>query len=150
MPPSTLGRESAPKNPCISTQTWWVDQGGELVSIPRRGRSEDSGPGATPLPRPTDGSAQAGKRHPRAARAAEEGPQVRLCAHRGDSQRPARVRLDSEGVRHADGRAQVRPGKGGAVPEPVPDQPVEDRWGALRPAARGADWPLQPLVPFLS
>src|SRR5439155_16456447 len=94
---------------------------------------------------PTDGSAQAGERHPCAPGTAEEGPQVRLGTHRGDPQQSARVRLYREGVRHAHGRAEVRPGQGRPVPEPVPDQPVEDRRWPLRPAARGADWPLQPL-----
>ena len=65
---------------------------------------------------------------------------------RGDPRRPARVRLDREGARHADGGAEVRPGEGGAVPEPVPDQPVEDGRRALRPAAHGADWALQPVA----
>ena len=55
---------------------------------------------------------------------------------RGDPQQPARVRRDREGLRHADGGAEVRAGEGGAVPEPVPDQPVEDGRRPLRPPAR--------------
>ena len=35
--------------------------------------------------------------------------------------------------------------KAAAVPQPVQDQPVEDRRRPLRPPAGGADWPLQPL-----
>ena len=59
--------------------------------------------------------------------------------------RPARVRLDGEGLRHADGGAEVRPRQGGAAAQPVPDQPVEDRRRPVRPPAPRADWPLQPL-----
>ena len=63
-----------------------------------------------------------------------------------DPPRSARVRLDREGLRHADGGAEVRPREGGPAAQPVPDQPVEDGRRPLRPPAPRADWPLQPLA----
>ena len=63
---------------------------------------------------------------------------------RADPARAARVRLDREGLRHADGGAEVRPREGCASAQPVPHQPVEDGRRALRPPASRADWPLQP------
>ena len=65
---------------------------------------------------------------------------------RGDPRRAARVRLDREGVRHADGGAEVRPREGGAPAQPVPHQSVEDGRRPVRPTAARADWPLQPPV----
>ena len=56
----------------------------------------------------------------------------------GDPARSARVRLDREGLRHAHGRAQVRPRQGGPAAQPVPDQPVEDGGRPLRAPARRA------------
>ena len=105
---------------------------------------EDAGAGPAAVARPTDGGSQAGERHPRPARPAEEGPEGRTGPDRGDPARSARVRLDREGVRHADGGAQVRAREGGPAPQPVPDQPVEDGRRSLRAPARRADWPLQP------
>ena len=63
---------------------------------------------------------------------------------RADPPRAARVRLDREGLRHADGGAEVRPREGCAPAQPVPHQPVEDGRRPLRPPAARADWPLQP------
>ena len=65
---------------------------------------------------------------------------------RADPRRAARVRLDREGVRHADGRAEVRPREGSAPAQPVPHQPVEDGRRPLRPPAARADCPLQPVA----
>ena len=64
---------------------------------------------------------------------------------RADPARAARVRVDREGVRHAHGRAEVRPREGCPPVQPVPHQPVEDGRRPLRPPAARADCPLQPL-----
>src|SRR5207248_8256102 len=47
---------------------------------------------------------------------------------------------------HPDGGAEVRAREGCALPQRVPDQPVEDRGRAVRPAARRAHRPLQQQV----
>ena len=59
----------------------------------------------------------------------------------------AGVRLDGQGVRHAHGGAEVRSGEGGTSPEPLPDQPVQDRRRPLRAAAHRARRALQPPLP---
>ena len=106
-----------------------------VTSITRRGGNEDSGPGPRTIPRPTDGSSEEGERHPREAGATEEGPQNGSRQDRKDPDQSPRVRGDREGLRHADGGPQVRAGEGGAVPEPGPDQPVEDGRRAFGPPA---------------
>ena len=58
---------------------------------------------------------EAGERDPGPAGAAEEGPEGRARPDRVDPARAARVRRDREGVRHAHGRAEVRPRQGGAA-----------------------------------
>src|SRR4051794_19318050 len=102
------------------------------------GGVENAGPGSSPLARPADGSPQAGQRHPRPARQAEEGPQGRHGPDRGRAHGPARVCRDREGLRHAHGSPEVRSREGGALPQPVPHQPVEDGRRPLRAAARRA------------
>src|SRR5205085_1058461 len=77
------------------------------ASIPRRGH-QDAGAGAGSIARPAHGRPPARERHPRAPREAEEGPEGRSGQDRGDPPRPARVRVHGEGLRHADGRAEVR------------------------------------------
>ena len=59
---------------------------------------------------------------------------------------PAAVRRDREGRRHPHGRPEVRAREGGTVPEPVPDQPIQDRGRPLRAAAHGAGGPAAPLT----
>src|SRR6266566_1953826 len=105
------------------------------TSIPRRGGNEDSGEGARQVARPAHGSSQARKRHQGETRPAQKGFESGARSDRQDPQQPTRVRRDREGVRHADGRAQVRSGEGGAFPEPSPHQPVEDGGRPLRPPA---------------
>ena len=74
--------------------------------------------------------------------------EVRQRLDRADPRRAAGVRLDREGLRHADGGAEVRSREGGPPAQPVPHQPVEDGRRPLRPPAARADCPLQPpLVP---
>ena len=56
---------------------------------------------------------------------------------------PPEYVVDGEGHRHPDGGTEVRARQGRALPQHVPDQPVENRRRAVRPAARRADRPLQ-------
>ena len=105
------------------------------TSITRRGGNQDSGEGTRQVSRPAHGRSQARERHPGQASTAEEGPESGACPDRQDPHQPTRVRRDRQGVRHADGRAQVRAGEGSAILEPGPDQPVEDGRWPLRPPA---------------
>ena len=116
---------------------------GALVRSAGCESDQDAGACSAPFPRPADGRPQESERRPRQAREAEEGPQGGQRPDREDPRQPARVRLDGEGHRHPDGRAEVRAREGRAIPQHVPDQPVEDRRRAFRPAARRADRPLQ-------
>src|SRR3954462_7509806 len=111
---------------------------GSMLDSRPYGGVENAGPGPRAVARPADGGAQAGQRHPRPARQAEEGPEGRNGPDRGRPHGPTGVRRDRKGVRHADGRPEVRPRKSRPLPEPVPHQPVEDRRRPLRAAARRA------------
>src|SRR5215218_2167730 len=117
----------------------------QAVSITRRGVREDSGPGAGPVSRPTDGGAQARQRHPSQEGAAQARPQGRPRQDRGDPAQAPGVRHDREGLRHPHGRPQVRPGQGRKVSDPGEDQPVEDRGRSLGPPTGRAHWPLPAL-----
>ena len=125
-------------------QTMPVARAREVVRCRPHGAAPVAGSGSRPFAGPAHGGTQKGKRHSGQAGAAEEGSEVRARLDRADPPRPAGVRLDREGVRHADGGAEVRPREGGAPAQPVPDQPVEDGRRPVRPSAPRADWPLQP------
>ncbi len=56
--------------------------------------------------------------------------------------RPAGLRADGQGVRHAAVGAAARPGARGRAADPVPDQPVEDHRRTLRATARRAGRPV--------
>src|SRR4029078_8263099 len=99
---------------------------------------------ASPFSRSTHGGPCQGEGHTRPPGAAEEGPEALKGPDRGDPRRPAEVRRHGEGVRHADGSAEVRAREGRPLPQPVPHQPVEDRRRVVRPPTRRADWALQP------
>src|SRR3954453_15147708 len=70
-----------------------------LVGCGAHGAPPDTGAGARPFARPTDGGAEESQRHPREARTAEEGSEVRRRLHRADLARAARVRFDRKGFR---------------------------------------------------
>ena len=123
------------KIPGLAPKTEALQGSLRVTSISRRGGNEDSGAGARTISGPADGGSEEGERHPREAGAAEEGPENGSRQDRKDPDQSSRVRRDREGLRHADGGPQVRAGQGGAVPEPGPDQPVEDGRRALGPPA---------------
>jgi dihydroorotate dehydrogenase (NAD+) catalytic subunit len=123
------------KKPGLAPKTEPLQGTLRVTSISRRGGNEDSSAGARAIPRPTDGGAEEGERHPRQAGATEEGPENGSRQDRKDPDQSPRVRRDREGLRHADGGPQVRAGQGGAIPEPGQDQPVEDGRRALGPPA---------------
>jgi dihydroorotate dehydrogenase (NAD+) catalytic subunit len=123
------------KIPGLAPKTEALQGPSRVASIPRRGGNEDSGAGTSTISGPANGSLEEGERHPSQASAAQEGPEGGSRQDREDPDQSARVRGDREGLRHADGGPQVRASQGGAVPEPSPDQPVEDGRRALGPPA---------------
>ena len=123
------------KIPELAPKTEALQGPSRVASIPRRGGNEDSGAGTGTISGPANGSPEEGERHPSQASAAQEGPEGGSRQDREDPDQSARVRGDREGLRHADGGPQVRASQGGAVPEPSPDQPVEDGRRALGPPA---------------
>ena len=88
-----------------------------------------------------DGRAQTRQRHPHRPGQAEEGPESGQGEHPHAAPRPARVRADRQGLRHAARGPQVRPGEDEPDPQPVPDLAVEDDRRPLRAAARRAASP---------
>src|SRR4029077_14282048 len=92
-----------------------------LQSILARGPGEVS--------RPEDGGPEAGKRHPPRSGEAEEGSEGEPGQHPRDPAGSAGVRADGEGLRHAAGGTEVRPGEDQPNTQPVPDLALEDdRW----------------------
>ena len=126
------------KIPAYGRKQFRLHRAGGLLDSCAHGHVEDAGPGAAPIARSADGGAEAGKRHSRPAGPAQEGPEGRTRGDRVRPPRPARVRLDGEGLRHAHGGPQVRPRQGRSTAESVPHQPVEDRRRAVRAAAERA------------
>jgi len=101
-----------------------LDNTGRTIRLPA--------PRARTVPRPEDGGAEAGERHPHRTGEAEEGSEGQPGQHPDDPARPAGVRPHRQGLRHASRRSQVRPGEDEPDPQPVPDIPVEDDRRPLR------------------
>src|SRR5829696_5023618 len=109
-----------------------------LYSPPNERPSQDLRRGPREVAGPEDGRAQEGERHPHRPRQAEEGPESEQGEHPRPASRPARLRDDGEGLRHAPRRPQVRPGEGEPDPQPMPDLALEDDRRAVRAAAQRA------------
>src|SRR5205807_1369844 len=82
--------------------------------------------GTRALPDAETRRAQASERHPDPARAAQARPQGRPRLDPPAPARPAGLRRDREGVRHAAGRPQVRPREGQQGPHAVPHPAEQD------------------------
>ena len=119
-------------------------------------RCYDPAPRAPPRPRPKRRCARSISAWTRSKRAndirvrraqAEEGPEGREAC---GSRRSSAIRPSTSSTAKVFDILMAVP-KFGRVKAArflnhVPHQPVEDRRGALRPSARGADWPLQPVA----
>src|SRR5439155_12124278 len=106
-------------------------------------------PDASPLPltRPETRRARPCEPDPCAAGAAEARAQGGPDELRQDPARPARLRADGEGLRHAAGRSAARPRARRPPADPVPDLAGQDHRRAVRATARRAGRTVQLLTP---
>ena len=83
---AALAKSSGLKNPCKSRVSCRLHRAVNLVASRAHGdRTKSPTQAPAPVTRPADGGPQAGQRHPRQARPAQEGPQGRARPDRGRS-----------------------------------------------------------------